>query len=90
LTFGIRVFDAGGAPVWDSVSAAGGVIADVQTIPANTAMTFTYPLFAGRAFGVLSVSQPANPLLTMDDALGYPRVQAAAMVVARTIMVMVF
>ena len=74
--FGMQLFKDDGATVmWDSRTVVGGVVADVISLSASGAGTFTYPIFAGR--GVMVVNGYGGSTLdtvTTDTSLGYPRV----------------
>lgn len=71
-TYGLQIFDGSGTLIFDSTTAAGGVVVDLKKFVASDSGTFTYPLFAGRAASL--VGAPSDGSITMDTALGYPRV----------------
>lgn len=78
MTFGIRTWDATGALVWDSLTVGSGVVADVRSVDADASATFTYPAFAGHTFSVIVITGFGDVGITVDNALGYPRVNVPA------------
>ena len=89
MPFGIRVFSASGATVWDSTTAGGGVIAGVEQVAAGTAPVFTDPAFPGRSAKVLSFLVGKDLGVTIDYTLGHPRVTVASRGYPRQIIVVV-
>lgn len=89
MAFGIRVFNSAGTVVWDSTTAGGGIIVGVEAVAASTAPVFTYAAFPGRSAKVMSSTVGKDTGVTVDYALGYPRVTLASRAYARNIIVMV-
>ena len=78
---------------WDSRNVAGGLLADVRTFAAAVTAVLTYPAFPGRSVRIipLRVWAEAGTLgVTVDTALGYPRVTIAAGSTERRFAVEVF
>lgn len=73
--------------VLDSRNAAGGACVDLIEIPPNTAVTYTYPDFAGRTLALLNVGPSVYP--GMDTLLGYPRLTFTSINATRSFTVMV-
>lgn len=66
---------------WDSRTVLGGVLADVRTFAAGATAVITYPAFPGRSARVIPLrvwAEAGAPGVTVDTALGYPRVSVAA------------
>lgn len=78
MAFGVQVFDAFGSLTWDSSTAPGGVVADSREIPSGWSGSFTYPDFAGFAAQLVNVADTRPPSITVDTALGYPRVNVTS------------
>lgn len=78
MSYGIQLFDDGGALLFDSSTAPGGVIADIRTVPVATTDTWTYPSFTGRSIRVFALFHFGIEPSTVDYALGYPRVNVAS------------
>lgn len=89
MTYGIQTFDAAGTLLWDSSTAAAGVVADVQNVAGGASATFTYPDFAGRSAAALVLLGFGNTGVTADTALGYPRVTVPNYPDPRTVLVLV-
>lgn len=78
MNFGIRTWDSAGNLVWDSTTAGSGIVADVRSVDADDPATFTYPDFAGFTFSVIVITGFGDVGITVDTALGYPRVNVPA------------
>lgn len=89
MTFGLAVRDATGALVWDSRTAPTGVVGDVRLVPANQSAVFTYPAFAGRVTHALNLFTDGDVGITVDTALGYPRVTVPSYPGERKVLVLV-
>ena len=74
MTFGLRTWDASGNLVFDSLTAGSGIVADVRLVDAGVSATFTYPDFAEHTISVIVLSGFGELGITVDTALGYPRV----------------
>lgn len=78
MTFGIQSFDASGAPLWDSTTAGGGVVADLFDVGSGETPVKAYPAHAGRTCRVFCPAYFSPEGSAVDSALGYPRVTVAA------------
>lgn len=86
-----NIYNASGNLVW-SLGDYGGVVCDIAIIPANTAMTLTYPDFAGKTLTCNVVSNGGNwasgPSITYPSSI--PTVTFASDPSARTCYVWAF
>lgn len=90
MTYGIQTFNSAGTLMWDSNTAASGVVADVQFVAAGASATFTYPDHAGRSAAVIVVLGFGSVGATADTALGYPRIIVPTYPSDRTVLALVF
>lgn len=90
MTYGIQTYDSAGALLWDSNTAAAGVVADVQTVAGGASATFTYPDHAGRSCAALVLLGFGDTGVTADTALGYPRITVPTYPNPRTVLALVF
>lgn len=77
MTFGLQSFDASGALIFDSSTAAGGVVIDYREFSPTDTGTFTYSAYAGLTPILISLGSPQDTIV-LDTSLGYPRVTVAA------------
>jgi hypothetical protein len=78
VSYGLKVYDAAGALIWDSTAVVGGIIADCREFASGESGVFTYPAYAGRAAFLLRDYDTIPASITVDTTLGYPRVTVAA------------
>jgi hypothetical protein len=78
LTYGVQGSDASGNIFWDSSNAKGGVVADSREIASGASAEFTYPAYAGHTPYLVQVLDLNPQTITVDTALGYPRVTVTA------------
>lgn len=90
MTYGIQVFSASGALVWDSSAVGSGVVVDVFAVAAFASDTKTYPDFPGRTAGAVVLSHLGSTVPAVDYSLGHPRVTVPTDSEDRTILVSVF
>lgn len=90
MTYGIQVFSATGATLWDSSTAGSGVVVDVFSVAAFATDSKTYPDFAGRTAGAVVLSHLGSTVPTVDYSLGHPRITVPSDSEARTVLVAVF
>lgn len=90
MTFGVQVFNASSQLIWDSRTAGSGVVATVIALASGASGTYTFPDFAGRTAGVVSIAYFGTVVPTVDYALGYPRVTIPADSQPRQILVAMF
>lgn len=83
MTFGVAVYNSSGSLVWDTLSATGGVIADSKNVASGFSGTYTYPGYAGRTPFLILASDTVPASITVDTALGYPRINISSVSVAR-------
>ncbi len=72
------VRNSAGAVTFDSRVAVAGCVGSLVEVPVSTAVTYTYPNHAGRTAVVLDVGGRRLSGITIDYALGYPRVAFAS------------
>lgn len=92
MSFGVQVNNAAGSLVWDSTTAiGGGVVADYQEIAAGASYSKSFPEFAGRTPIVIPIADSADaPSISVDTALGYPRITVTALPQIRLFMLGVY
>ena len=93
MSQGVQVFNAAGALVWDSSNVAGGVIADIKTYESTNTAILTYPAFAGRSASIITLLSwiaASTDGVSVDYALGYPRITVSAASTTRKFAVVVF
>lgn len=74
---GIQIWNELGSLVFDSFSVMGGVVVGSYNLAFNAATTLTYPDFQSRTAYINLLSfNGYDPGITIDYALGYPRVTA--------------
>lgn len=74
-------YDTSSNEIWNSDNVSGGVVATVRSYAAADTDVLTFPAFAGRTATLINLLQwpaPGDPGVTLDTALGYPRVTVAA------------
>jgi hypothetical protein len=75
VSYGLQIYNASGGLVYDSTTAPAGVVANVLTVAASSAPTYTFPAFAGYTLRLVYTNGGAGLWgYTVDYALGYPRV----------------
>jgi hypothetical protein len=72
MTAGLQLFNSGGALMFDSTYATGGVCLGFYSIPPSGA-TFTFPDIAGTQGMALYGTGATVMNYTFDTGLGYPR-----------------
>lgn len=90
MSYGIQVFSASSALIWDSSTAGSGVVVDVFSVAAFATEVRDYPAFAGRAAGAVVLSHLGSTVPTMDYFLGHPRVTVPTDSEGRMVLVAVF
>lgn len=81
--------NSAGTVVFDSRTAMAGVCVGLLEIPANTAQTYTYPGYPGATAKVAGAAGVRAWGLTIDYALGYPRLVFASAPALRACIVFV-
>lgn len=88
MSYGLRVWGPDGALWFDSTTAIAGVCIGIYTYASGANDTRTYPELAGRTLRIRTIggsSKVAFPSgLSVDYALGYPRLNVAALQFAFT------
>ena len=79
-----------GAIVYDNRVTAVGCLAASPVVPANTAQVFSYPAFVGRSAIVMTTVGNRTTGVTVDYALGYPRVTFAAFSLVRNALIWIY
>ena len=93
MTFGLKVYDASAALIYDSTVAVGGVVVDVQSFGVGASGTLTYPAFSG--YSAIVITRDVGTTGQMNSAvvdygLGYPRVTVSAVGYSRTFIVVAY
>jgi hypothetical protein len=81
------VRNSAGTITFDSRLATEACVLDVLTVAAGATGTYTYPLFPGRSAVTLLAYTQVGWGVTVDTALGYPRVTVSTLPFDRTIVV---
>lgn len=75
MSYGMQVYAADGVTlIFDSRVVQGGVLAEVPVITSAVPTVRTYPAFAGRIVFAMDLWGVADTQVSVDYALGYPRV----------------
>jgi hypothetical protein len=89
------IYDNSGGEVWNSDTVSGGVIATIKSYASTSTDTLTFPAFAGRSAQIVNLltyvtAGKGSQNVTLDFALGYPRVTVATSSAARKFALVVY
>ena len=90
------IYDTDGTTeVWNSDTVSGGVIATIKAYAPTGTDTLTFPAFAGRSAQIVNLltsvtAGKGNQNVTLDFALGYPRVTVSASSASRKFALVVY